>query len=365
MPLYSFGSNGNGQLGVGHATDLRTPVRCSLAVPDSSIAKITAGGNHSALLTTNGEIYFCGDNSQGQCADVTSNTFRRSQTLNERKWKDVACGWSFTILVDRTGQAFSLGEGNRGELGHDNKLFKTNSAVAIRGVEQIVSVACGYRHVIAQTIDGKAIGWGSNSSGQLGNVAYHDEKTKSVIPTVIFPSPVTAIACGQTHSVFLDEAGKIYTMGVNKYGQLGKFNPLECVRSDQPILGSLPAPAVKISCGWHHTIVLTDTREIWGWGRNDHGQLTDIEATGDGWLDKPFKLAWKPVHIPQASTIQDMICGSEHVLCLSGDTVYAWGWNEHGNCASTDADVFTPNAVPLVNPRMVAAGCSTSWVIAD
>ncbi|KAI8582068.1 hypothetical protein K450DRAFT_228857 [Umbelopsis ramanniana AG] len=365
MPVYCFGSNGNGQLGIGHDIDLRIPEKCSLNVPDSSIAKITAGGNHSALLTTDGDIYFCGDNSQGQCADVTSSTFQKSQTLAGKNWKDVACGWSFTILVDNFGQAYSLGAGNRGELGHDDKLFKTNMAVAIRGVNRIATIACGYRHVVALSIDGVAMGWGSNSSGQLGTAAFHDKKTKSVLPTIIFQDNVAAIACGQTHSVFLDGAGKVYTLGLNKYGQLGKFDPLERDRSDQPTLSLLPARAVNISCGWHNTVVLTDTHEIWGWGRNDHGQLKGIEATGDGWRDKPVNLAWKPVRLQQPSTAQDMICGSEHVLCISNGAVYAWGWNEHGNCATTDADVFAPYALSLANPRMVAAGCATSWVIAD
>lgn len=365
MPLFAFGSNGNGQLGVGHMIDLRTPEKCSLDLSDSSIAKITAGGNHSALLTTEGEIYFCGDNSQGQCADVTSSTFQKSQTLSDKRWKDVACGWSFTILVDSFGQTYSLGAGNRGELGHDDKLFKTNTAIAIKGVDRIATVACGYRHAVALTIDGVVIGWGSNSSGQLGKVAFHDKKTKSVLPTVIFQDKMASVACGQTHSVFLDKTGKVYTMGLNKYGQLGRIDPSELDRSDQPTLSLLSVRAIKISCGWHNTIVLTDNHELWGWGRNDHGQLTSIEATGDGWRDKPVKLAWKPIRLQPPSTAHDMICGSEHVLCVSDGTAYAWGWNEHGNCATTDADVFAPYGVPLTNPRMVAAGCATSWVIGD
>ena len=364
MPVYAFGSNGNGQLGVGHVNDLFTPQPCQLDIQDLDIAKIAAGGNHSAILTIHGDIYFSGDNSHGQCGDVTSTNYQRSTALSSSKWKDVACGWSFTILVeDVSGQVYVMGEGSRGELGHGDSLCRTSIAVAIKGVDQVASIACGWRHALAVKVDGSVVGWGSGSYGQLGINGLPAKNSKATLPITVLATDIVNVACGQMHSVFLDIHGRVFTMGLNKHGQLGMEPPTKCLKSSIPSLIELPAPVDKISCGWHHTLVLTRDGELWGWGRSDHGQLTNMYATGDNWIDVPVRLSWKPVRLQQSSTTEAMICGSEHVLTISGGQAYAWGWNEHGNCTSTDADVLAPRSISLGKPRMIAAGCGTSWII--
>lgn len=365
MPIYAFGSNGNGQLGTGHKEDLFSPQMCKVDIPDTSIAKIAAGGNHSAILTVNGEIYFAGDNSYGQCADVSSCSYQLSTSLSDRKWKDVACGWTFTILIeDASGQVYVIGTGSRGELGHGQDLQSTNTASPVDGVNRIVSVACGWRHVLAVREDGSVLGWGSGSHGQLGADAMAS-KSKSTRPMTIVTNDIISVACGQMHSVLLDRHGRVVTIGLNKHGQLGKSSPSDCPKSADQTFVQLPSPVETISCGWHHTMVLTRNGELWGWGRNDHCQLTSIDGAGDNWLDNPVRLSWKPVQLQQPRTATAVVCGSEHMLSISNNQAYAWGWNEHGNCASTEPSVFEPKCIQLAEPKMVAAGCGTSWVIAN
>ncbi|KAJ2959697.1 hypothetical protein NQZ79_g4827 [Umbelopsis isabellina] len=364
MPLYSCGSNGNGQLGLGHTEDVFLPQICQLDFPENQIVKIAAGGNHSAILLSNGTLYFAGDNTQGQCADVFSTHYQRSVTLANRIWKDVACGWAFTVLVEETsGQVFVLGKGKRGELGHGDALSSTDIPVAVEGVYNVVSISCGWRHVLAVKSDQSVVGWGSGSHGQLGLPM----TSKPILPTTIIPNGILAVACGQMHSVLLDMQNNLSTMGLNKHGQLGFASPVDCPKSCTPQTVQLHRPIKSIACGWHHTAVLMQDSDIIAWGRNDHYQLANADLADDGWTNKPVKLSWKPVSLQnEINQVISVACGSEHMLALCKDRkVYAWGWNEHGNCAASDDDVQSPSIIDLAYPRLVAAGCGTSWIVTE
>ncbi|CAM0136943.1 alpha tubulin suppressor [Umbelopsis sp. WA50703] len=364
MPVYSCGSNGNGQLGVGHTEDIFSPQLCQIDFSEKLIVKIAAGGNHSVILLNDGSLYFCGDNTHGQCADVFSTHYQRSITLGNRVWKDVACGWAFTVLVEKlSGQVFVLGEGKRGELGHGDALSSTDVPVAVAGIENVESVACGWRHVLAVKSDHSVVGWGSGSHGQLGSPM----TSKPILPNMIIPSGILAVACGQMHSVFLDTQNQIFTMGLNKHGQLGIGSPADCPKSSSPQLVQLQRPIKSISCGWHHTAALTQDNDIIAWGRNDHHQLANVDTVGDGWMDQPVKLSWKPVSLQnEINQVDAIACGSEHMLALCKETrAYAWGWNEHGNCAASDDDVHSPSVIDLSYPKLIAAGCGTSWIVTE
>jgi len=85
-------------------------------------------------------------------------------------------------------------------------------------------VACGGWHSLALTSDGDVYSWGWNESGQLGHSA---EKLSSVTPHP-FPidlgsadDPVQAISAGSRHSVAVMKSGRVFSWGLNKFGQLG------------------------------------------------------------------------------------------------------------------------------------------------
>src|SRR5438128_9587367 len=136
--LFAFGSNGSGQLGIGNFLDCNVPTPCKfskkadnhISDDDDSFASslkyppkvISCGGNHSALITYNGELWMTGSNVKGQCGNIVindDNLFYNCfhQVLTDKKWKHVACGWTFTILVEENGNVYALGKGSFGELG--------------------------------------------------------------------------------------------------------------------------------------------------------------------------------------------------------------------------------------------------------
>src|SRR4051794_5515435 len=68
--LLAFGSNGNGQLGLGHREDTHLPTRCIIPDEFPSISPpkcIAAGGNHTFILFPCGRLFVTGSNAYGQC----------------------------------------------------------------------------------------------------------------------------------------------------------------------------------------------------------------------------------------------------------------------------------------------------------
>ena len=67
--------------------------------------------------------------------------------------------------------------------------------------------------------------------------------------------------------------GQIYSMGCNKYGELGiPDNYKTDVMINEPMQIRLTARIISTSCGLNHTLVLTTEGIVYTFGRNDYGQ---------------------------------------------------------------------------------------------
>lgn len=63
--------------------------------------------------------------------------------------------------------------------------------------------------------------WGDNTEGQLGISDYSYASNYTNPRYMRYSVNVCKISCGFEHTVLLSEMGKVYTMGSNQYGQLG------------------------------------------------------------------------------------------------------------------------------------------------
>ncbi|CAG8442511.1 17764_t:CDS:1 [Funneliformis caledonium] len=414
--LFACGSNGNGQLGIGTFEDTNVPTACKFLIAnqeryvnlestlDSLETKpkiITGGGNHSAIITSSGELWTSGLNNDGQCGVASkenSDIFRKIEVFDEHeisRWKFVSCGWNFSLAVDENGYVYSFGKGSFGELGCGENVKETGGrGIRIKGVEGVEKVVCGLRHVVCLNKEGNCFGWGSNKFGQLTNVDKEnvivEKNNKSVRrkkkeklyfePIKIFhdlDQRVIDVACGQYHTVLLTHDGKIFTFGLNKYGQLGYDSPAKVQFSDIPKKiehGSI-SRVKSVHCGWNNTIVICDDGKLFICGRNDHGQCgkdnpkNDDERTNvTDWINDHVPLYYLPQHLilDDKFEIEECACGSEHSLIVSklGECL-SWGWNEHGNCGVGDNENrWQPIKVKIDNAtvKMVGGGCGNSWI---
>ena len=118
------------------------------------------------------------------------------------------------------------GMANEGRLGGnyndlpDSKEHKINKCglqlVKFQGLVYIKKVECGSSFTIALTTEGLIFSWGFGKSGSLGL----GESSSAKIPEQILTlyngekcQNMTDISCGSSHSLSVDNLGKIYSWG--------------------------------------------------------------------------------------------------------------------------------------------------------
>ncbi|KAG5930586.1 hypothetical protein E4U42_006674 [Claviceps africana] len=356
--IYAIGSNGSGQLGIGHREDVSVPkpVRFHPAPPTSEVVSIAAGGNHTLLLTQSGELYWSGDGSGGACGITRGSpdvpVFQLSRLVGEEEKNDIGpialitATWSASFIVSRDSHGkrtklFSFGMGTKGELGAGELIVRTPAANLVpnfppQGAE-IVDLAASMGHVVAVLDNGDAYGWGNCRKAQLGepqDINHEPRKINNINFKV-----TRAVCTKETTCLFsAPDSGHVCILGSDKWG----------------IISQTPKTVsswVDVKSGWGAVYMLMEDGTLRGWGRDDHGQLP-------------------PTNLPG---IKQIAAGSEHAVALSEDgDVLAWGWGEHGNCGpQVDQNdvkgrwnvIASSKFIPAGSRiAMIGAGCATSWI---
>ena len=144
----------------------------------------------------------------------------------------------------------------------------------------VTKVAAGGSHSLFLKRDGSLWAMGNNRGGQLGdwyNYLYQQYIGGLVVftnlPDPIVASNVTAIAAGGWHSLFLKSNGSLWGMGDNSYGQLGAsiYQNLTFSAPVQIVASNVTA----IAAGYEHSLFLKSDGSLWAMGNNGYGQLGD------------------------------------------------------------------------------------------
>ncbi|KAI2637279.1 RCC1/BLIP-II [Xylaria nigripes] len=364
--LFALGSNGSGQLGLGHKEDVSVPkqVLLSQSPHDDPITQVAAGGNHTILVTASGKTYWSGDATSGCCGFIRDEDkgdvppifreLRLSESADMGPVMYAACTWSATILVigDEHQQAtrvYICGaiEDEVGEAAQTEGRARIPVPISDfpPAGTAVASLATGFRHVIAVLDNGDVYGWGNGRKGQLGQLKDGTDPRAVVIrPQKItgIPFKVAKAACCQYTTCLIAEPGdgRIMVLGADKWG----------LKSQAP----REIPNWKtLTAGWGSIYIGKRDGMLVSWGRDDHGQLP-------------------PAGLPEISRIA---AGSEHVVALTeAGNVLAWGWGEHGNCGPDTDEKFgnvkgrwnvlaslknLPEGSSII---AIGAGCATTWI---
>ena len=309
MTLFAFGSNGCGQLGIGHTEDTNTPQPCRLSEAQgwpSPIRTVKGGGSHTLVLLESGELYVSGSLTKQRAGlDQSSTTICRfhpvpSTAFEGSRVKLCSALWEASVVVTTDNDIYTFGAGSKCELGlgKENETSPRKLQRFWPLEEQIVDLSSGMSHTLAVLSNGEVYGWGNGRKGQLGEPAQIVLRPRK-IQNLGFN--VVRALCGREFSYLVGDPkdGHHAIIGSDKYS----------IRSSAPL--AIPNWS-DIGASWGSIFVITKSTDFLAWGRSDHGQ------TG-------------PERSPQ--TLVRIAAGSEHALALTvTGAVAAWGWGEHGNC---------------------------------
>ena len=223
-----------------------------------------------------------------------------------------------------------------------------------------VQACWGGWHGVAVTEDGEAYAWGGNENLQTGATDAASEYLP--LPARILPElRVTQVSAGGMHSLALTDTGDVWGWGqpLTTWGASADTNVYARQRSPMRVEGA--ANVVRIAAGAFHNLALTASGHVLAWGNSDYGQLglgSTTHVATPHVVDELSKAG-----------VTALAAGGWHSAALTaGGVVYVWGRGEHGRLGLGDAwrDRLRPVELPLAaRAAHVTLGGTHSCVLTE
>ena len=347
--VWATGRNHYGQLGNGTTTDSNKPVQVKIDENTylTNIRKISTSNYYTVALTTNGEAYAWGDNESKQLGQGDSKILYATKIKNQdgtgplQNIVDVIANHSNTLYLDKDGGLYICGY-------TDTTLYlgKTASTkgVTYLGKQNAIKITGGYQTVGIVTSSGKAIAWGKNSYGVLGN----GTTTDNIIGKTTIGEDIDDFKLTCYSGMFLKDNGKAYSAGLNNYGQLGIGNTTS--KSTYTEISIDTESKIKyIAPGGNTSAIMTSDGKVYETGYNKNGQLSDGTTTNSN----KFKLLLNNdnTEVTDALVIPEKIGDATNVkhtlfaLIRKDGSIWTVGGNTYGQLGNGT----TLNAIYLTN----------------
>ena len=140
-----------------------------VAVADShTFSTISAGGQHSLAVRTDGSLWFWGRKElfTGYVMTIAHTTPERVDFDNN--WAYVSAGNYHSVAIRTDGSLWAWGRNYSGQLG-DGTYHDRPFPIRIGSDNNWASISAGRRHTVAVRTDGSLWTWGGNMQGQLGD----------------------------------------------------------------------------------------------------------------------------------------------------------------------------------------------------
>jgi alpha-tubulin suppressor-like RCC1 family protein len=344
VSLYSWGNNGNGQLGDNTTVDKSSPV--SVVGGFTDWCQVSAGSNHSLAVRTNGTLWAWGCNSNGLLGDdtTTSTSSPVSVVGGFTDWCQVSAGSNHSLAVRTNGTMWAWGFPGDGRLGDGTITGAISPVSVVGGFTDWCQASAGGFHSGGIRCDGSLWMWGYNGKGQLG-----------VVDTTDRCSPVSVaggftdwrqVGAGHKHTVALKQNGTLWAWGYNNCGQLGDASTNN-TSSPVSVVGGF-TDWCQISAGKYHNAGLRTNGTIWAWGGNNCGQIGDSTLVNKS----------SPVSVVGGFTNWCLVAAYEHTSAIKTDgSLWTWG----PSCFGQIGDGFTVNRS---SPVSIVGGL-TKWCSLD
>ncbi|XP_020288916.1 E3 ubiquitin-protein ligase HERC2 isoform X1 [Pseudomyrmex gracilis] len=261
-----------------HGSETQYPQRVH-GFSDKPVTMIAShlDGKHYLALTQDGCVYSWGNGDGGRLGHGDTVSYDEPKLIEaflEKNIVFVACGSTYSAALSGNGELYTWGRGNYGRLGHGNfdDVLIPTLVTTLKG-HTIVHVACGSgdSQTLCVTASGIVFSWGDGDYGKLGRGGTDGSKTPKIVDKLLDIN-VVKVFCGGQFSAALTAHGEVYTWGKGDTYRLGHGNE-EHVRYPK-VIESLRDKKIKdLSIGATHILALTEDQFVYGWGRNDYGQI--------------------------------------------------------------------------------------------
>ena len=324
--LMGWGFNSNYSLGIGEDkkaqedgeiphTPRPLPLPASLGL--ERVASVTCSPRHTIVLSCLGNLYTCGENTEGA---LGLGDLRSRSHLTLLQWPE----------------------------------SELSSSSASPSLPKIVKVSAGSgtigSHSMAIDSNGNLYGWGSPHAVGLGDLK------PVLVPKLIDTFPSSLISRADTipeeEETNEDDNGEIDN---GEIGNGGAICAIKCL---------------DVSCGGGFTVVVLENGKVCSWGVWGHGRLgqgpTPEVKSGRGKKLARYKM--RPGLVSGLRGAKSVSCGESHAMCLlNNGQVRVWGQNSCGqlgvgpNYAGCLRDVTRPVTVyPFTGTQRVSSAGSVS-----
>jgi len=231
------------------------------------VLKVANGYNHVIILDLNYKVYSFGNNDTGQLGlndfDDRINPVLIDSVKNIQ-FMDISAGRNHSLLVSKNNDLYSFGWHRWGFLGRNN--INTSIPIKINNIGKVSNAYASENFSIALTTDGEVYGFGINNYyeiSEISKIIYFPIKLK-------LPFKVKLVCPGQDYIFFISDDNKLYARGNNLGGRLGLGN-ISVYKSVTNV--KLKNTVCNIKSNFYHTIIQDINNEYYGFGSNHWDQL--------------------------------------------------------------------------------------------
>jgi len=352
--VLTLGQGDTGQLGLGE--DIMEKTRPGLVSTIQDAIDVVAGGMHTAVLTKQGEVYTFGCNDEGslgRLVEEEEECFVPGKVSLEGKVVLMSAGDSHTVVLTEDGKVYAWGtfRDSSGSIGLTKEGIQKTPLRLLEN-HLVTKVSSGSDHIVCLTSTGEIFSFGNSEQGQLGRVPerFAHRGGRRGIDFLLTPDKLHVktkstvfkdMWAGSYNTIVQTDEGEVLVMGLNNYNQMGMelskgitfFMP---TKSDS----LTEAEVTGLSLGQHHTMILNSKGEAMALGRSEYGRLGLGEDATD---------ATVPTAVPSlvGKKCVEVGCGSVVSYAVTEDgECFAWGMGTNGQLGTGDEDdLFLPKQI--------------------
>jgi alpha-tubulin suppressor-like RCC1 family protein len=347
--LWTWGSNGAGQLGDNTTTKRSSPVQTIAGgINWETVGGVGGGSNANdgatvGAIKADGTLWMWGDADYGILGDNT-RTDKSSpvQTVAAgTNWTQVSVGTYFhTVAIKTDGTLWSWGLNQNGSVGDGSSTQRSSPVQTSSGGNNWKQASAGQAATVAIKTDGTLWTWGSGSDGQLGDGT---TTSKNAPGQVGSNTNWKQVSNNYYASAAVKTDGTLWVWGANLDGVLGTNNLTNYSSPVQTVAGGTNWN--QVSVGKRFMCAIKTDGTLWGWGINTSYQLGDNTSTSRS----------SPVQTVSGGTNWKQVsAGTTHASAVKTDgTLWSWGVGSSGQLGNNGIDSVS-------SPVQTIAG-GTKW----